>query len=328
MRHAAAPPTRPSALLRRDGPAGPWLPRACTAAAALALAGATAGRAEGAPADEPEALRWPALRWDGPPGAPVSVERGPEVDLGPHSGLTRADLSPCWRQHAAHRGEDLQLTVCADVQVDDRGRVRARAEVQGEDPSGLARCVEALLQRWEGPSGAPAEGRLCRAVRTSLSAEARAAWAIDPSAEVWSPSATPPPCCGVEVGRPERESARRWALVHLWSDALGDPIGVPQLVPAPVGPKDRLVASAARHLTDSLPALRQCAAGHLRSPTPVTVDLRVVVSPSGVARVLPGASRPVGHEDLAACAAALTDPGLAPGVGDGEIVVPVRFLPE
>jgi len=322
MRDPAPAPARPHT---GDRPSS----AALTAAAfALLAAGALPSRAGGAPSDEPEALRWPALRWDGPPSAPVSVERGPEVDLGPHSGLTRMDLSPCWRQHAAHRGEDLDLTVCADVQVDDRGRVRAKAEVQGEDPSGLARCVEALIQRWEGPDGAPAEGRLCRAVRTALSAEARAAWATDPSAEVWAPSAPPAPCCTVEVGRPEREAARRWALVHLWSDALGDAIGVPQLVAAPVGPKDRLVASAARHLSDSVPALRQCAGGHLRGGGPVTVDLRVAVAPSGVARVLPGASRPVGHEDLAACAAALTDPGLAPGVGDGEIVVPVRFVPE
>jgi hypothetical protein len=278
-----------------------------------------------------ETAQWPTLRArsGGAQGGVVLVESAPPApaSLGPHQGLRDTDLDDCWLQHAGAADQDLQVAFCAELSVGGNGAVKADVALDLErDPTRLGRCVQTVLERIESARDAPAQGTICRAVQTHTSAAARERWRTDPRAKVREP--VPPDAAWgtVVVGRAHREGATRLAGVAVAVDELGGERSERLARPAPLGAKDRAVATARRHLDAGKQAVRACAGRHVawRDPgVPVTVDLVLSVSDMGVVDLEGGPATPAAYADLGACIAAALDPGIGATAGDLRLVVPV-----
>lgn len=318
------------------------MPRSLTRPRALAtgllLATVGAGPALAARPAAPTAAEraaWPLqrARTGGAQDGVVLVETGPPAPaaLGPHRGLATADLDDCWLQHAGAADHDLDLAFCAAVEVSAKGTVSSTVALDLErDPTRLARCIETVLDRIQSAPDAPAQATICRAVQTHTSAAARERWRADPRAKVRVPVPQDAAWGTVVVGRADREGATRIAPLATGSDPLGGPLRSLLSTPAPLGAKDRIVASARRHLEAATPAIRACAGRHLawRHPgQPVTATLVLTVSHMGVVDLEGAGAQPPAYADVADCIAAALDPGIGAAPGDHRIRVPVTIQP-
>ena len=271
---------------------------------------------------------WP----DDPAGVPAIAEHFPEAssDLGAHRALHRMSLDGCWRQHGALTG-DLDLWFCADVKLKKSGAAKVKVTALSDPRPGLATCIDATLQSWAGPPGAPARSTMCRQVRTNISEAAGAVWREDPWAEVSSPGRSGgdgAAAVSVEVGRPDVEKAVR--LVR-------DPdSGGLQPEVAPLGLRDRPATTARRLLTGNVELVERCWHDHAAwRPPPVeegtsgalAFTLDITVGPAGPEAVAEGRTVPVTHTSVAACVAARLDPGVGQSEGSHVVSVPVRLVP-
>lgn len=300
---------------------------------------ATAAAKPAAPTAD-DIARWPLQRalWSeasrGQAPGVVLVERAPAppLTLGPHQGVSGVDLDACWLQHAGAADEDLDVAFCADVDVDGSGKVKASLSlVPSADPTKLGRCISTLLTRVQSAPGMPSHGTICRAVQTHTTEAAREAWAKDPTTRVRAAAPETDPWGTAEPGRADRENAVTLDVVEIALTDLGGPLTELMAVPAPLGAKDRTVATARRHLDVGMPAIRACAGRHLswRAPdAPVAALIELTVSDAGVSSTRGVGSEPPGYGDVATCIATSLDPGITPAAGDRRLVVPVLIAPE
>ena len=268
---------------------------------------------------------WP----DDPAVPPAIAEQYPQApaSLGAQVGLHRLSLDGCWRQHAA-LATDLDLWFCAEAKVGRGGAARVRMASLSDPRPGLARCIEATLESWAGPTQSSAEGMVCRAVATHISDEAREVWAVEPWAEVPRPGreSGPSEAGMVELGRPAVERATRLR------PAPEDGTLVP--APHPLTLRDRTVSTARRYLGQSVNVVSGCWADHGGWRPPETTDdpdvllsltVFLSVGETGVDGVRAGRSAPETHRSVADCVAARLDPGVGPGEGSVEVEVPLSI---
>jgi len=239
--------------------------------------------------------------------------------LGPHqAGLRALPIDVCLHQLAAWQKADLQARLCVDLEVTKKGKVKVDAVVVEPEVPGLGRCVEALHARHITAPGAPAAGRLCRAVQTNFSPEALAAWARDPYATPEAPARRHPPTGLVDRPRALPESAARRGADGAWTAG-------------PLGLREAPVSTALRLVEGATEAVRACAGDHAgwRAWTDgVDLQLDVIVNEAGVASVLGAGAAPASFGGAAGCVAARLDPRFPAAEGDVRVPVRVRVRPE
>lgn len=265
-----------------------------------------------------------------PPGAdPLTVdavELQPSADartggsgLGPHqAGLRALPIDVCLHQLAAWQKADLQARLCVDLEVNKKGKVKVDAVVVEPEVPGLARCVEALHLRHITAPGAPAAGRLCRAVQTNYSPEALATWARDPYASTDMPGRRHPPTGLVDKPRALPEAAARRGADGVWT-------------PGPLGLREAPVSTALRLVEGATEAVRACAGDHVAWRgwgDGVDLQLDVIVNEAGVASVVGAGAEPASFGGAAGCVAARLDPRFPAAEGDVRVPVRVRVRPE
>ena len=249
---------------------------------------------------------------------PLSAAAG-GAGLGAHQAALRAlSLDGCLHQLSAWSGQDLSALLCIDLTVKGSGKAKVGAVSMSPEVPGLARCAEAMVERYVGPKKAPGDGRICRSIATNWTDEAREVWKRDPWATVPAAARSHPPTGLVDRPRAAPESATRRGPDGAW-------------VNAPLGLREQPVSAALRLVEGATGALRACAADHAAwRPRAEGIDvfLDVVLNESGVASVSGAGAAPAPYADLADCAAARLDPRFPAAEGDVKVPIKVMIRPE
>lgn len=239
--------------------------------------------------------------------------------LGAHQAALRAlSLDGCLHQLSAWSGADLSAVLCIDLRVKSSGKAKVASVSLAPEVPGLARCAAAMVERYQGPKKAAAEGRSCRSLATNWTPEAREVWKRDPWASVPGAARSHPPTGLVDRPRAAPEAAARRGPDGVW-------------VNAPLGLREQPVSAALRLVEGATAALRACAADHAAwRPWAEGIDLTldVVLNEAGVASVSAAGASPQSYASVAECAAARIDPRFPAAEGDVRVPIKVMIRPE